>query len=181
MAESRARPKGLPLASKSLRLSALALSLALLACGPSNLERKAFLPPPAAAPAAAAGDSSAPSPSAQNHAPMDTKVFLRLHNRSDSLALEEVTVRLPHDSAHFAFIRPGGYSTYFAVDSAYRYAFIQAKSGGKEYFCQPIDFTGETPLAPGRYTYDLTPVKNRDPEAKVGFFLLELIDENGHP
>jgi hypothetical protein len=122
----------------------------------------------------------AQSGSAPNPGPVEKRARIRLHNRSDS-SLAEVSVHFPEDSVRIAFIRPGGYSPYFPADGAYRYAFIRAKSGGKEYFCQPMDFTGETPLAPGRYTYDLTQVRNGDPEAKVGFFLLELVDDGGHP
>ena len=144
-------------------------------------------PKPGAVPLAAIPEAPAPdapqNPGLANEAqaarvPQDGKVHIRLLNNSDS-ALEQVTVAFPTDSAQAAFIRPGGYSPYFPAQGAYRYAFVRAVCGGKVYFCQPIDFAGETPLAPGRYTYALSRVKNRDPESQVGFLLLELIEDGG--
>ena len=82
-----------------------------------------------------------PGQAAQANAP----VRIRLLNRSDSLALEDVPVRFPHDSAHIAVLFPGRYSAFFSVDTAYRFAPIHAKAGGKEYLCQPVDLTGEAP------------------------------------
>jgi hypothetical protein len=110
-----------------------------------------------------------------------SKALIRLHNLSDSLPLTQVLVQFPADSAHIGFIAPRAYSDYFAVDSAYRYAFIRARSGGRTYYCQPADYTGESLLAPGRYTYELSQVRNRNPQDTVGFFVLELLEDKGHP
>lgn len=154
------------------------LALSLTACAPSARQtREARTAPPSRDTAAA---DAGPSATAAAWVPTDAKVRIRLHNLSDSL-LTDLRVFFPGDSERIAFLRPRAYTDYFSLDSAYRYASIQAKSGGKDYFCQPADFTGETPLAPGRYTYELSPVRNRDPDAKVGFFLLELLEDKGHP
>jgi hypothetical protein len=156
------------------------VSIAILAaCSHSAPKIEQVREPETAADTASSLIGSETSPPAWTQT--DAKVRIRLHNLSDSLPLTEVLVAFPGDSAQIGFIAPRGYSGYFAVDTAYRYAFIKAKSGGKEYFCQPADFTGETTLAPGRYTYELTQVRNRDKDAAVGFFLLELIEEDGHP
>ncbi|HKP94570.1 MAG TPA: hypothetical protein VJ385_02320 [Fibrobacteria bacterium] len=129
---------------------------------------------------ARAADTSAAQERASGARPArmetDDKVRIRLHNLSGS-PLTDVRVRFPSDSARFEFIGAGGYSAYMVVDSAYRYAFIKATSGGKDWFCQPVDYVGEPILAPGRYTYALSQVKARNPEAKMGFFVLELIAE----
>lgn len=152
-----------------------ASALCLLASGCAS-------PRSGAAPAAGASEPPAKDPiAAPAWVRTDSKVRIRLHNLSDSLPLTDVRVKFPSDSARIEFIGPGSYSPYFAVDSAYRYAFIQAVSGGRNWFCQPVDFTGETLLAPGRYTYDLSQVRNRDPDAAMGFFLVELIEDKGHP
>jgi hypothetical protein len=113
--------------------------------------------------------------------PSGGKALIRLHNLSDSLPLTQVLIQFPADSAHVGFIAPRAYSDYFAVDSAYRYAFIRARSGGKTYYCQPADFTGESLLAPGRYTYELSQVRSRNPQDTIGFFVLELLEDKGHP
>ena len=43
-----------------------------------------------------------------------------------------------------------------AVGLAYRYALILATADGTEHRWQPIDFMGETPLPPGRYSYAIS-------------------------
>ncbi|MDB5047730.1 MAG: hypothetical protein JWO30_801 [Fibrobacteres bacterium] len=163
----------------------LSLGFALAGCSHSAPEVRQSREPDTEATTVTSVDPSSAGNGPESSQPAwtqtDTKVRLRLHNLSDSLALTDVLVVVPGDSAHIGFIGPRAYSEYFAVDTAYRYAFIKAKSGGKEYFCQPADYTGETTLTPGRYTYELTQVRPRDKDAVLGFFLVELLEDKGHP
>jgi hypothetical protein len=159
-----------------IRAALCAAGLFLAACSHSAREAKALeaispqVDPPAGNPQAA-----------MERARTGSKALIRLHNLSDSLPLTEVLVRFPADSARIAFIAPRAYSDYFAVDSAYRYAFIRARSGGRTYLCQPMDYTGESLLEPGRYTYELSQVRTRNTQDTLGFFLLELLHDKGHP
>ncbi len=52
-------------------------------------------------------------------------------------------------------VSPGDFSEYLEYETAYRYDFIEIKSGSESYILQPIDFVGETPLEKGFYTYVL--------------------------
>jgi hypothetical protein len=109
----------------------------------------------------------------------DTKVRIRLHNL-DSIALTDVHVRWPVDSARFDSLGAKAYTEYIAVDTAYSYAYIKAKAGKRVWICQPMDFVGETPLAPGRYTYEISPAAVLD-EKSMGFLRLELLVDKEHP
>ncbi|MDQ3002267.1 MAG: hypothetical protein M3Y08_13525 [Fibrobacterota bacterium] len=113
--------------------------------------------------------------------PTDSKIHIRLQNLSDSLTFTHVLIMFPGDSARIPSIGPKGYSEYLAVDSAYRYAFVEAKAGKQTYFCQPMDYVGEALLEPGRYTYALTPVANQDLTFKTGFLRLELLKDKEQP
>jgi hypothetical protein len=154
----------------------LALCIALAACAGNKNEDVPKIGN--AGNVSAAGSSGE---AAESWVPADSKIRIRLQNLSDSLTLANVLVVFPRDSARIASIGPKAYSEYFAVDSAYRYAFVEAKAGKKTYFCQPMDYVGETLLEPGRYTYALTPVANQDPTLKAGFLRLELLKDKGHP
>lgn len=81
-----------------------------------------------------------------------TKVNLRIKNTSD-LTYQEVTV--VSDANVYSDISSGSYSGYVEFDQLYSYAYIKILSEGETYVLQPIDFVGETPLAPGFYTYEL--------------------------
>jgi hypothetical protein len=84
---------------------------------------------------------------------------IRLRNAT-GLDIDAVTVAFPAGSVEYGSISQGSSSTYQAVDSAYRYAYIDARSGDRHMVLQPIDFVGEELLEPGRYTWVLT----SDPE-----------------
>lgn len=112
----------------------------------------------------------------------DAKVRIRLHNL-DSIALTDVHVHWPVDSARFDSLPSQAYTDYIAVDSAYRYAYVKAKAGKRVWICLPMDFVGETPLAPGRYTYDISPaaVADMKDEKSMGFLRMELSVDKEHP
>jgi hypothetical protein len=121
---------------------------------------------------------------AANSVPGDAgaKVRIRLRNL-DSVALTDVRVRWPADSAHFDSIGAKAHTAYVAVDTAYGYAYIKAKAGKRAWICQPTDFVGETPLAPGYYTYAISPaaVLDEKDEASMGFLRLDLLVDKEHP
>ncbi|NJB70691.1 hypothetical protein GGR42_001153 [Saonia flava] len=79
-------------------------------------------------------------------------VDIRIKNVS-SVTFDEVQVggeEMIHEN-----IAPDKFSEYLEYETAYRYAYIQIKSGAEVYTLQPFDFVGETPLAIGVYTYEL--------------------------
>lgn len=51
---------------------------------------------------------------------------------------------------------PAGAETrYREFDTAYRYNYVRLEIEGDEMILQPIDYVGETPLGPGRFTYEV--------------------------
>lgn len=83
-------------------------------------------------------------------------VQLRIGNGGE-VDLSEIQVTFPDNQVvDFGTLAPGGTSGYHPVGLAYRYALILATAGGTQHRWQPIDFVGETPLAPGRYTYRIS-------------------------
>jgi hypothetical protein len=82
----------------------------------------------------------------------DAAVKVRVRNAT-TLAITDVSVTWPGGSLAVPSVAPGGVSAYMDGDGAYRYGAVRLMSGGKERRLQPIDYFGETPLAPGRYTY----------------------------
>lgn len=85
---------------------------------------------------------------------------IRVRNNS-AVDFDEVRVNYPSSRVNYGSVRAGAASAYEKVESAYRYAHIEAKHGEKSYVLQPIDYTGETELPPGRYTYVLTVAGDR--------------------
>ena len=81
-------------------------------------------------------------------------VQIRLSNAS-GLDFEDVEVNFYDNRVSYGTIAAGTASGYQRTERAYSYAFVQLTAAGKQYRLQPIDFVGETELAPGRYTYIL--------------------------
>ena len=80
------------------------------------------------------------------------EVKIRIKNTS-SITFDEVQVG-DAEEVHMN-VAPDDFSEYLIYETAYRYAFIEIKSGAETYTLQPIDFVGETPLPIGLYTYEL--------------------------
>ena len=57
--------------------------------------------------------------------------------------------------SHYGSIQRGESSGYQSWGPAYRYASVSLLADGKPVRLQPIDYVGETPLGPGRFTYIL--------------------------
>ena len=97
-------------------------------------------------------------------------VEIRVANRSDR-NFDQVDVTFGSKKVSYGPVAQGATSEYKeAKEEAYRYALVVVTAGGEEFRFQPIDFVGETPLAPGRYTYAL----NIDPnDRQVTIDLIE--------
>ena len=79
-------------------------------------------------------------------------VNVRVANNS-SFAFSRVEVVFPENEVDYGSVRANGVSEYEPVETAYRYAYIEVEVGGEVLKIQPIDYVGERPLGPGRYTY----------------------------
>ena len=58
--------------------------------------------------------------------------------------------------SRYRSIQRGDSNEYQSWGPAYRYAFVSLLADGKPLRLQPVDYVGETPLGPGRFTYILT-------------------------
>lgn len=85
---------------------------------------------------------------------------LRIENASD-VDFTSVRVSFPEANANYGAIGAGRRSEYRRVDEVYRYGFIEIEANEETYTIQPIDYVGEEPLEPGRYTYHLDIVDGR--------------------
>jgi hypothetical protein len=82
-------------------------------------------------------------------------VELRVANRSDR-DFDTVDVTFMGGTSSYGAVARGATSEYKPVSGdAYRYGLVVVTSGGETFRFQPIDYVGETPLAPGRYTFAL--------------------------
>lgn len=81
-------------------------------------------------------------------------VAIRVANNS-SFAFDRVDVVFPEDEVSYGAVPAHFASGYHTVETAYRYAYIEVEIDGEELRIQPIDYVGEEPLEPGRYTYAL--------------------------
>ena len=98
-------------------------------------------------------------------------VEVRVANRSDR-DFDQVDVTFGSQKVSYGPVAKGEASEYKeAQEEAYRYALVVVTAGGETFRFQPIDFVGETPLAPGRYTYAL----NIDPNDRQ--LTIELIED----
>jgi hypothetical protein len=76
---------------------------------------------------------------------------IRIHNATDH-DLQDVVV----GPAHYGPIGRGDSSRYQSWGPAYSYAFVSLLAEGTPMLLQPIDYHGESPLGPGRFTYILS-------------------------
>jgi len=94
----------------------------------------------------------------------DRPVFLRVRNASQ-LPFDSVTI----DGIDFGSVRVGAQSQYRqASRCVYWYGSMAVTSGKQRFMVFPIDFVGETPLKPGYYTHELTPVPSQEPRVPGG-------------
>lgn len=82
-------------------------------------------------------------------------VQLRVRNAGQE-ALQDLEVQLPsHQLITAEWLGAGETTGYQLVGQVYRYARIFASVNGEEHKLLPADYVGETPLSPGRYTYEI--------------------------
>ena len=96
-------------------------------------------------------------------------VLIRVVNASP-FAFDEVVVGFPSQNESYGALPVGGATPYRPVTAAYRYAYVRVRSGGKPVVQQPIDYVGETPLAPGRYSYVIEMITLDEPYAAITRF-----------
>ena len=82
-------------------------------------------------------------------------VRIRIGNDSES-SFTSVAVTFPEDQVDYGSVEAGSTSDYRRVSVAYRMAYVVVRVGSTEQQIQPIDYVGEEPLEPGRYTYSLS-------------------------
>lgn len=81
-------------------------------------------------------------------------VEVRVRNGS-AVVMEDVRIWLSGGPVEYPTLEPGEVTAYRAVERAYRIATVEATIDGELQRLQVIDFVGEDPLRPGRYTYRL--------------------------
>ncbi|MCA8831248.1 hypothetical protein [Hymenobacter pini] len=80
------------------------------------------------------------------------EVQIRVKNAS-SHRFESVYVNTSGGEEDYGSLSAGKNSDYARFTTAYRYAYIKVRVKGQELVLHPIDYVGEVPLAPGKYTY----------------------------
>ncbi len=113
---------------------------------------------------------NATSEDTQMAAPEETggPVEINIQNNS-TVDFGRVVVSFPGQTEDYGAVGSGGESAYRTVEKAYRYAYVEASAGQDQFVLQPIDYTGETLLEPGRYSYALDLVN--------GELTLELVEQ----
>lgn len=91
-----------------------------------------------------------------------SKTNIQLHNVSQ-FDFQNVEVNTWNDPVFFSELKSGAKSEFREFEIAYRYAYVRLFINGNEFIIQPIDYVGETPLGPGRFTYvlDVVDFENR--------------------
>ena len=93
-------------------------------------------------------------PSGCNPFGSDDPVEVRVRNGS-TLTLDKGALYVHRDSITFTSLGPGQATPYQEVEKAYQIASTWVVTGSDTARLQVIDFVGEEPLSPGRYTYVL--------------------------
>lgn len=97
---------------------------------------------------------------------------IRIENATDR-KFDSVLVNFSGQKEVYESLEPGKMSPYRAVTKAYRYAYVEIKLGEERFVLQPIDFFGERLLKPGKYTYRLTIVPDRNSHPVAFLKLIE--------
>jgi hypothetical protein len=86
--------------------------------------------------------------------PSSGNIFIRVRNASQ-YQFDDIFVNTSGGENKYGTVAAGQKSDYKAFTKAYKYAYIKLNAQGQALGIQPIDYVGETPLQPGRYTYAL--------------------------
>lgn len=89
------------------------------------------------------------------------EVEVRVRNGSGTI-LDRVSLFLPRETLTFSTLAPGQESPYKEVARAFDIVSVQVVVGQDSASLQVVDYVGEDPLEPGRYTYVLR-VLSTDP------------------
>ena len=88
---------------------------------------------------------------------------VRIQNASNA-PFDSVLVDFSGQREFYGLIEAGEATGYRAVSKAYRCAYVEVHFADGRGVIQPIDYVGEKPLEPGRYTYRLTLNPNANSE-----------------
>jgi hypothetical protein len=89
------------------------------------------------------------------HVPTANEALVRVRNAS-TVRLNSVTIQFTGAVHQLGDLEPGEVTAYRSGGTAYRYGRVEAAVNGERLVLQPQDYVGETPLRPGRYTYELS-------------------------
>ncbi|CAL2064471.1 hypothetical protein [Tenacibaculum sp. 190524A05c] len=78
-----------------------------------------------------------------------TEILIRLKNNS-SVNFDKSSF----NNVEFGKLAPDETSNYQSFEVAYHYGLVSIVIEGQEYGWIPIDYVGETPLKPGKYTFE---------------------------
>lgn len=85
----------------------------------------------------------------------------------------DVIVNTSGGENNYGNILANAISGYESFDFAYSYAFIELKINNNTYTIQPIDYVGETPLTPGKYTYGIDVSREGDQYSRLILYLVK--------
>ena len=97
---------------------------------------------------------------------------IRVENATNR-TFDAVWVGFPEQREVYGRVSARSVSAYRAVGTAYRYAYVEIRLGVEKAVIQPMDYLGETPWEPGRYTYRMT--LNPNSTSPYDRVLLELV------
>ena len=102
----------------------------------------------------------------------DEITMIRVKNLS-SYDFADVVVNTSGGENNYGNILAKVISEYESFDFAYSYAYIELKIDGNTYTIQPIDYVGEKPLKPGKYTYQIDASPNGDQYSRLILYLVK--------
>lgn len=100
------------------------------------------------------------------------QVQIRIKN-SSSFRYLDIMINTGGGENNYGDIELHRFSEYKSFDYAYRYAYIQLKIEEETFILQPIDYVGETKLAAGKYTYDISATESGNQYDRLSLTLIE--------
>jgi hypothetical protein len=102
----------------------------------------------------------------------EDNVLIRVKNVSQ-FNFNEVIVNTSDGENFYADINRNETTTYKPFDIAYRYAFVELRINGDIFTIQPLDYVGEVPLSPGKYTYEINATQGGDHFSRLSLNFVE--------
>lgn len=100
-----------------------------------------------------------------------SELNIRLSNVSE-YNFQNIIVNTTTGNTDFENISSQEMTSYKTFETAYRYAFVELEIDGETYTLQPIDYTGETPLENGNYTYEINANDSLEQYGKLSLTLI---------